>query len=39
VAYLLPIWDEREPVERQRRQLYVSETSSSALSIEAQLIP
>ena len=35
VAYLLPILAEREPVER---QLYVSETSSSALSIEAQLI-
>jgi hypothetical protein len=36
VAYLLLILAEREPVER---QLYVSETSSSALSIEAQLIP
>jgi hypothetical protein len=30
VAYLLPNWAEQEPVERQRRQLYVSETSSSA---------
>src|ERR1019366_6213435 len=39
VASLLPILAERELVERQRRQLYVSETSSSALSIEAQLIP
>jgi hypothetical protein len=39
VAYLLLILAEQEPVERQRRQLYVSETSSSALSIEAQLIP
>jgi hypothetical protein len=39
VAYLLLILAEREPVERQRRQLYVSETSSSAMSIEAQLIP
>jgi hypothetical protein len=38
-AYLLPILAEQEPVERQRRQLFVSETSSSALSIEAQLIP
>jgi hypothetical protein len=34
VEYLLPIW-----AERQWRRLYVSETSSSALSIEAQLIP
>ena len=39
MAYLLLILAEREPVERQQRQLYVSETSSSALSIEAQLIP
>src|SRR5476651_1168970 len=39
VAYLLPIWAEREPVKRQRWQLYVSETSWSALSVEAQLIP
>jgi hypothetical protein len=37
VAYLSPILAEREPVERQ--QLYVSEIASSALSIEAQLIP
>src|ERR1035437_619535 len=36
MAYPLQIWAEREPVER--RQRYVSETSSSALSIEAQLI-
>jgi hypothetical protein len=39
VAYLLPILAERELVERQWRRLYVSETSSSALSIDAQLIP
>jgi hypothetical protein len=39
VACLLLILAEREMVERQRRQLYVSETSLSALSIEAQLIP
>src|ERR1017187_8441302 len=39
VAYLLPILAEREPVERQRRQLYVSEISSLALLIEVQLIP
>jgi hypothetical protein len=31
MAYPLPIWAEWEPMERQR---YVSETSSSALSIE-----
>ena len=39
VAYLLLILAEREPVERQRRQLYAFEASSSALSIGAQLIP
>jgi hypothetical protein len=39
VTYLSPVLAEREPVEPPRRQLYVSEISSSALSIEAQLIP
>jgi hypothetical protein len=39
VAYLLPILAEQEPVERHRRRVYVSEISSLALSIEAQLIP
>src|SRR6476659_6188292 len=38
-AYPYPNLAAREPVERQQWQLCVSETSSSSLSIEAQLIP
>ena len=39
VAYLRPHLAAREPAKRHQCQLFVSETSSSAPSIQAQLIP